>query len=123
MGLRPPSRATRSKVWLRSNSGSRRPGRRSKCGPPLTRWCETFDASEAGQRDAEVLAVQVRSLDGVPILGPLPLDMDQRTLPLAEQQVLERGERQEVVFGEHPVHRISISFTPGGTRSRWTVTS
>src|ERR1700732_903412 len=42
--------------------------------------------------------VQVPALDCERILDPHLLEMDQGALPLAEQQVLERRERQQVVF-------------------------
>jgi hypothetical protein len=42
--------------------------------------------------------VQVPALDREPVLGPQPLDVDQRALPRAEQQVLQRADGQEVVF-------------------------
>jgi hypothetical protein len=47
------------------------------------------------------LAMQVLPLDGKPILSPLPLDVNQRALPLAKQQVLKRADRQELILGVH----------------------
>ncbi len=46
-------------------------------------------------------AMQVLPFDRKPILSPLPLDMNERTLPLTEQQMLQCADRQELVFGEH----------------------
>lgn len=37
---------------------------------------------------------------GEPILGPETLNVDQGTLPLAEQEVLQGGNGEEVVLGE-----------------------
>src|SRR6185295_6917681 len=45
--------------------------------------------------------VQVPALDGERVLHPDLLEMNQRTLPLAKQQVLQGREREEVAFGEH----------------------
>ncbi len=36
-----------------------------------------------------------------PMLGPLPLHVDERTLALAKEQVLQAGERQQIVLGVH----------------------
>ena len=38
-------------------------------------------------------------LRGEPILDPQPLDMNERTLPLTKQQMLQSRQRQQVVFG------------------------
>ena len=69
------------------------------------------------------LLMKMPAFDGQRILYPHLLQMDQRALPLAKQQVLESGKREEVVFGEHWSHRISRRLTPTGKRSRATVTS
>ena len=49
--------------------------------------------------------MQMLPLDRKPVLGPLLLDVDERALPLTEQQVLEGRNREQVVFGEHGDHR------------------
>lgn len=73
------------------------------------------------------LLVEVTALDGQRIFHPDLLQMDQSALPLAEQQVLQGGKREEVVFAEHrshpPDHRISRRLTPAGRRSRAMLTS
>jgi hypothetical protein len=50
------------------------------------------------------------------IFRPHPFEMDQRRLPLAEKQVLQGREGEEVVFGEG--HSFSCSVTPAGSPSR-----
>jgi hypothetical protein len=66
--------------------------------------------------------VEMGTLDGQRVVHPDPLEVDESALALTEEQVLEGGEREEVVFGKH-FQLTSRSFTPAGTRSRWTVTS
>jgi hypothetical protein len=39
------------------------------------------------------------------VLFPLPFDVNQDSLPLAEHQVLKSGERQELIFGIHDAIR------------------
>ncbi|MCX7038171.1 MAG: hypothetical protein NT005_03415 [Spirochaetes bacterium] len=45
--------------------------------------------------------VEELTLYGVEVLHPDLLDMDERTLPLAEEEVLERRKRQEILIGIH----------------------
>lgn len=40
--------------------------------------------------------VQVPTLRGENVLGPEPLDVDERALPLAVEQVLEGGDREKI---------------------------
>jgi len=47
------------------------------------------------------LGVQVPPLDRQAVLGPKLLDVYERALPLAKQQVLQGGNGQKVVFGVH----------------------
>jgi hypothetical protein len=47
------------------------------------------------------LAVQMRALHGQAVVGPQLLHVDQRTLPLAEKQVLKREMGEKIVFGVH----------------------
>jgi hypothetical protein len=44
--------------------------------------------------------VKMSSLHRKPVLRPHPLDMDERALPLAEEQMLESGDREELVLGK-----------------------
>lgn len=44
-------------------------------------------------------AVQDVPLGREPIVRPRPLDVDERALPLAEQQVLQGAEGDEIVVG------------------------
>jgi hypothetical protein len=45
--------------------------------------------------------MEVLPLNGEIILGPHLLDVDESALPLAEQQVLQGGNREKGVFREH----------------------
>jgi len=40
-------------------------------------------------------------LGGEPILRPQPLDVDERTLPLAVHKVLQGRDREKVLVGKH----------------------
>jgi len=66
-------------------------------------------------------AVEMGALHGQCVVGPLTLDVDERALALAEEQVLERRERQQRLFGIHQSG--SWSTTPAGRLSRSTSTS
>ncbi len=65
------------------------------------------------------LLVKMPAFDGQSVLGPEALDVDQGALPLAEEQVLEGGDRQEVVFSEASIRSAGIhGLTSGGSFSR-----
>ena len=60
-------------------------------------------------------AVQEASLSRQRVLLPLPLHVNQRPLPAAEDEVLDARERQQLVGAVFGVHSFSISLTPAGT--------
>ena len=45
--------------------------------------------------------VQSCAFDGQPVFGPESFDVDQRALSLAKNQVLQRRDRQQLIFGKH----------------------
>lgn len=47
------------------------------------------------------LFMQMPALDGERVLGPEPLDVDQRALSRAEQEVLQGADGKKIFFGEH----------------------
>jgi hypothetical protein len=49
-------------------------------------------------------------LDGQPILRPRLLKMNQRTLPLTKQQMLQGGDGEELGIGEHVRNPHLIAF-------------
>jgi hypothetical protein len=51
--------------------------------------------------------VQMPPFERQRVLRPQPLDVDQHRLPLAEQEVLQGGEREEVFLGDHGALRAS----------------
>ena len=71
--------------------------------------------------------VREASLGGQRILGPDPLDVNQRALPRAIQPVLQRGDGDEVVFvghGRGDITQIrSMTSMPSGITERSMVTS
>lgn len=70
------------------------------------------------------MLVEMPPLDGVGILRPETLDMDERGLTVAVHDMLERRDGQKVVFGVHQATQVNraISSTPLGRPSPSTLT-
>jgi len=89
----------------------------------LADQAEAEGAQREAARDAEAAPclpggvirslVEVPPLDRPSVLRPESLDVNERTLPLAEEQVLERRERQKVGFVVH-AYTHSSTVTPRG---------
>ena len=97
-------------------------------GKPEAQVAKRQPASDAqvaaGLPNAAVrLLMKMPAFHGQRVFHPDLFQVDESALPFAEQQVLERGDREEVVFGVHGVYRSSRRLTPAGSRSRCTVTS
>jgi hypothetical protein len=45
--------------------------------------------------------VEEIAFSGEKIIAPHLLDVDERALPLAKEKMLECGDREELIFGEH----------------------
>ena len=115
-----PVISSRQRAWRRAGRGR---SRSSWAAPACTRRAGRFaplrrdDVGDAEQAELETvhgharrvralgpggrlpavgLLVQDVPLGGEAILRPEPLDVDQRALPLAVEQVLEGGDRQEI---------------------------
>lgn len=85
-------RAKLNHVGLADESQRERPQRQAASDPQIALAIARFLMG---------LAMQMLPLNRQPVLGPLLLDVDERALPLTKQQVLEGGDREEIVFGEH----------------------